>query len=75
MLRRQPTTITLTSADVELFEANRRRKLWEKQQAQQQTSSPSTADSQLGKDKNSNNSTQPAINGKSKKDRIMGTGN
>ncbi|KAF1975346.1 hypothetical protein BU23DRAFT_530567 [Bimuria novae-zelandiae CBS 107.79] len=35
MLRRPATTITLTSADLEAYEANRQRKMWEKQQQQQ----------------------------------------
>ncbi|KAF2468187.1 uncharacterized protein BDR25DRAFT_232635 [Lindgomyces ingoldianus] len=75
MLRRAPTTITLTAADVEQFEANRQRKLWEKQQAQQQVSSPSATSSQNVKEKKSKNGVNLSANGKSKKDRIMGTGN
>jgi sensor domain CHASE-containing protein len=62
MLRRNPTTITLTQADLELYEANRQRKLWEKQQ--QQASSQSTESSEKAHEKE-----QAA---KSKKDRVLG---
>ena len=74
MLRRAPTTITLTSADIEQYEANRQRKLWEQQQ--QQASSQSADGSEKGKDKDPNDELKPfPQHQKSKKDRIMGSGN
>ncbi|KAF2253344.1 hypothetical protein BU26DRAFT_418825 [Trematosphaeria pertusa] len=69
MLRRKPTTITLTSADLELYEANRQRKLWEKQQQQRQASQ-STEGSDEGKAQATNGAAVPQQ--KSQKDRIMG---
>jgi hypothetical protein len=66
MLRRPATTIQLTVADVEQYEANRQRKLWEQQQTQQQPSSQSTIASETTKDQ-----TQ-SVPMKSRKDRIMG---
>lgn len=63
MLRRQATTIQLTQADIEAYEANRQRKLWEQQQ--QAKSSQSSQSSQ-----NSEKSQQ--VTQKSKKDRILG---
>jgi hypothetical protein len=66
MLRRPATTIQLTNGDVEQYEANRQRKLWEQQQAQKQIASQS-ADA-------SANSREQAVPMKSKKDRIMGGG-
>ncbi|CAI6272158.1 unnamed protein product [Periconia digitata] len=66
MLRRPATTIQLTSADLEQYEANRQRKNWEKQQ-QREATSPSTNDgSEQGKSKESTKPTQS--------DRIMGGG-
>ncbi|KAF2626946.1 hypothetical protein BU25DRAFT_411467 [Macroventuria anomochaeta] len=59
MLRRAPTTIQLTQADIEQYEANRQRKLWEQQQA---SSSQSTQSSEKPQQ----------IPQKSKKDRILG---
>lgn len=73
MLRRTPTTITLTTADIEQYEANRQRKLWEAQQAQASSQS-STVDSDKGKEKDPNDELKPFPKEKSKKDRIMGTG-
>jgi hypothetical protein len=64
MLRRPATTIQLTNGDVEQYEANRQRKLWEQQQAQKHIASQST-------DASANNR-EPAVPMKSKKDRIMG---
>jgi len=64
MLRRPATTIQLTQADIEAYEANRQRRLWEKQQAQ--SSQASTQSSQ-----NSEKSQQ--VPQKSKKDRVMGS--
>jgi hypothetical protein len=61
MLRRNPTTIALTQADLDLYEANRQRKLWEKQQQQQQASSQSTESSEKTQEKE-----------KGKKERILG---
>lgn len=66
MLRRPATTIQLTQADVEQFEANRQRKLWERQQAQQQTSS------HIAEANDTNKQLAPSSASKSKKDRIMG---
>jgi hypothetical protein len=66
MLRRPATTIQLTNADVEQYEANRQRKLWEQQGAQKQTASQSTDASA--------NTKEQAVPMKSKKDRIMGAG-
>jgi hypothetical protein len=62
MLRRNPTTIALTQADLDLYEANRQRKLWEKQQQQQQqASSQSTESSEKTQEKE-----------QGKKERILG---
>ena len=61
MLRRAPTTIQLTQADIEQYEANRQRKLWEQQQ-QQQHSLQSTQSSE----------TSVQAPQKSKKDRVLG---
>ncbi|KAF2707757.1 hypothetical protein K504DRAFT_458243 [Pleomassaria siparia CBS 279.74] len=72
MLRRAPTTITLTSTDVEQYEANRARKLWEQQQ--QQSSSQSSDASEKGRDPNDDLKPFPQQQ-KSRKDRIMGLGN
>jgi hypothetical protein len=69
MLRRAPTTITLTSTDVEQYESNRARKLWEQQQQQQAASS--TDGSENGKQDALEQSSQRQ---KSRKDRIMGHG-
>jgi hypothetical protein len=63
MLRRPATTIQLTQADIEAYEANRQRRLWEMQQAQ---SSQASAQSS----QNSEKSQQ--IPQKSKNDRVMG---
>jgi hypothetical protein len=73
MLRRTPTTITLTTADIEQYEANRQRKLWEAQQAQASPQS-STVGSDKGKEKDPNDELKPFPKEKSKKDRIMGSG-
>ncbi|KAF9699374.1 hypothetical protein EKO04_002236 [Ascochyta lentis] len=67
MLRRAPTTIQLTQADIDQYEANRQRKLWEQQQQQQQQQ----------EQQNSSQSTQSSdkvqqVPQKSKKDRILG---
>jgi hypothetical protein len=66
MLRRPATTIQLTVADVEQYEANRQRKLWEQQQTQQQDSSQSTVASENTKEQVQSNPM------KSRKERIMG---
>jgi hypothetical protein len=66
MLRRPATTIQLTVADVEQYEANRQRKLWEQQQTQQQDSSQSTVASENAKEQIQSNPM------KSRKERIMG---
>jgi hypothetical protein len=63
MLRRAPTTITLTQADVEQWEANRHRKIQEAQEKRGGAAATDVAKSKEPKQK-------------SKKDRIMGgTGN
>lgn len=68
MLRRPPTTITLTSTDLELYEANRQRKLWEKQQQQQgQSSQSSNGSTEKGKEREFIEKSRPT-----QKDRIMG---
>ncbi|KAF2799125.1 hypothetical protein K505DRAFT_78402 [Melanomma pulvis-pyrius CBS 109.77] len=73
MLRRAPTTITLTSVDVEQYEANRQRKMWEQQQ---QASSQSSDGSEKGNERDPNDELKPfPQQQKSKKDRIMGLGN
>ncbi|OAL07440.1 hypothetical protein IQ06DRAFT_289158 [Phaeosphaeriaceae sp. SRC1lsM3a] len=75
MLRRPATIIQLTQADIDQYEANRQRRMWEQQQAQSQaqsqaqTSSQSTDTSEKTKDQ-----APPAHPIKSKKDRIMGGG-
>jgi len=66
MLRRPGTKIDLTQADVDQYEANRQRKLWESQQAQKQTSSQSTDATDKAKEQ------VQQMPMKSKKDRIMG---
>jgi hypothetical protein len=68
MLRRAPTTITLTSTDVEQYESNRARKIWEQQQQQ---AASSTDGSENGKHDELKQDPQPQ---KSRKDRIMGHG-
>ncbi len=67
MLRRAPTTITLTTADIEQYEANRQRKLWEKQQLQEQQMQQQAASSQ-----STDNSSRAKEPTRSTKDRIMG---
>lgn len=68
MLRRAPTTVALTQADIDQYEANRKRKLQEQQQLEQQEKQASIEFSDTNK---------PAVEKaplKSKKDRIMGSG-
>jgi hypothetical protein len=59
MLRRAPTTITLTQADIEQWEANRHRKIQEAQEKRDAAAATDVAKSKEPKQK-------------SKKDRIMG---
>lgn len=66
MLRRPATTIQLTQADIDQYEANRQRKLWEQQQKQQQQQQANSSQSSQ-----SSESAQQ-VPGKSKKDRVMG---
>jgi hypothetical protein len=70
MLRRAPTTIQLTSADLEAYEANRQRKTYEKQVQQQeqlqQLASQSDSSSSAEKEHQHENS-KPT-----QKDRILG---
>lgn len=70
MLRRAPTTISLTAADLETYEANRQRKLWEKQQQQQNGDSQSSS----GSDMASNEREPMGQRGTSQQDRILGAG-
>jgi hypothetical protein len=65
MLRRPATTIALTAADVDLFEKNRERKLWEQQQAEKQAAVQAIDVSK---------EPAQAVPMKSKKERIMGGG-
>jgi hypothetical protein len=69
MLRRPATTIQLTVADVEQYEANRQRKLWEQQQ-QQQTQQQASSQSTIASE-NTNDQTE-SVPMKSRKERIMG---
>lgn len=66
MLRRPATTIQLTQADIDQYEANRQRKLWEQQQKQQQQQQANSSQSSQ-----SSESAQQ-VPEKSKKDRVMG---
>jgi len=69
MLRRPATTIQLTQADIDEYDANRARKVWDAQQAQkQQTSSQSSNATDKAKE-------IQQVPMKSKKDRIMGGSN
>ncbi|KAF2831446.1 hypothetical protein CC86DRAFT_463334 [Ophiobolus disseminans] len=68
MLRRPATTIQLSQADIDQYDANRARKVWEAQQAQKQASSQSTDATDKSKDQ------VQQVPMKSKKDRIMGGG-
>ncbi|KAH9879189.1 hypothetical protein J1614_002627 [Plenodomus biglobosus] len=74
MLRRAPTTITLTQADIEQYEANRQRKLQEKKQQQQQQQQEEEQGASIQSTNASDQTVvdQPPV--KSKKDRIMGSG-
>jgi hypothetical protein len=70
MLRRAPTTIQLTSADLEAYEANRQRKNYEKQiqQQEQQQQLASQSQSSSGSEKeHQHENAKP-----SQKDRILG---
>jgi hypothetical protein len=64
MLRRPATTIHLTSADLELYEKNRQRKIWEKQH--DEAAGNNGSDNSKGKEKETTKLTQ--------KDRILGGG-
>ena len=66
MLRRPATTIQLTQADIDQYEANRQRKLWEQQQKQQQQQQANSSQSSQ-----SSESAQQ-VPEKSKNDRVMG---
>lgn len=66
MLRRPPTTITLTPVDIAIYEANCQRKQLEKQQQLGQPSSQSSNDSEKNEEK------VLYQNKQSQKDRIMG---
>ena len=73
MLRRPATVIQLTQADIEEYEANRKRKLWEQQQAQAQSQTQSSSQSTDTSDKTKEQA-PPTKAVDSKKDRIMGGG-
>ncbi|USP77042.1 nedd8-activating enzyme e1 catalytic subunit [Curvularia clavata] len=60
MLRRAPTTITLTQSDIDQWEATRQRKMHEAQQQQQQEEASAVNEAKAKQ--------------RSKKDRIMGSG-
>ena len=72
MLRRQPTRIQLTQADIDAYEANRRRKLWERQQALSAQSSQSAAQSAQSTQSSQDSEKDQQVPQKSKKDRILG---
>lgn len=72
MLRRGPTSITLTSADVDQYEETRKRRAREAQE--QQAASQAFNYSEVAKGKGSNDGLKPTSKEKSKKDRIMGSG-
>lgn len=67
MLRRPATVIQLTQADIDQYEVNRQRKLWEQQQKQQQQQPEQTNSSQ-----SSQGSEIAEEVPQSKKDRVMG---
>jgi hypothetical protein len=68
MLRRAPTTITLTQADIERWEANRQRKIYEAQQQLEANMAAAQSTPVSAKPREQKQ--------KTKKDRIMGeTGN
>jgi hypothetical protein len=69
MLRRAPTTITLTAADVQQYEENRERRILEARQ--QQAAAQAYQEANKGKGANDSSKTSKE---KSKKDRIMGGG-
>jgi hypothetical protein len=66
MLRRPATTIQLTQADIDQYEVNRQRKLWEQQQKQQQQQQANSSQSSQGSED------VQEVHQKSKKDRVMG---
>jgi hypothetical protein len=72
MLRRAPTTITLTSQDVQQYEENRERKILEARQ--KQAAAEAFNNSKGTKGKGSNDGSKLAPKEKSKKERIMGSG-
>lgn len=72
MLRRAPTTITLTSADVQVYEENRERRLLEARQREAASQAYNRADGTNGK--GTNDASKPTSKEKGKKDRIMGSG-
>lgn len=68
MLRRPATTISLTSADLDAYEANRQRKIWEKQQQVQAANASNGAG--MRTERGQQGSVRPQQ--RSQKDRIMG---
>ncbi|KAH6637988.1 hypothetical protein C7974DRAFT_411439 [Boeremia exigua] len=68
MLRRDPTTIQLTQADIDRYDANRKRRMWERQQQLQKQQQEAASSAQ------SSQTTEKAAEApqKSKKDRVMG---
>jgi hypothetical protein len=67
MLRRSPTSITLTQDDITRYEESRQKRLLAQQQAELSSGG-------LKSSKGSDQSTAIARSGRSKEDRIMGTG-
>jgi hypothetical protein len=70
MLRRPATTITLTSADLDAYEASRQRKIWEQQQQQQAQAAQASSGANMRAERGQQGSARPQQ--PSQKDRIMG---
>ncbi|KAF9736227.1 hypothetical protein PMIN06_005897 [Paraphaeosphaeria minitans] len=70
MLRRPATTITLTSVDLDAYEANRQRKIWEKQQQQQAQAAHTSNGADMRSERNQQGPVRPQQ--RNQKDRIMG---
>ncbi|KAJ4989171.1 hypothetical protein SVAN01_05250 [Stagonosporopsis vannaccii] len=73
MLRREPTVIGLTQADIDQYDANRKHKLLERQQQQakaaQSAQSAESTQSSQGSEKTQSAQPEPQ---KSTQDRVMG---
>lgn len=70
MLRRAPTTIQLTQADIDQYEANQQRKIFEQNQVMREMSTPETTAS--AKDDGSSTADVQQAQARSQKTRIMG---